>query len=223
VLEARVRTRLGAFCLEAGFTAPGRGVTALFGPSGAGKTSLVNAVAGLVTPREGRIVLEERVLFDSARGVDLPPERRRLGCVFQDGRLFPHLSVRANLGYGLRLVPPGRRRLGLEQVVELMGIGHLLERRPARLSGGEKQRVAVGRALLTSPRLLLMDEPLASLDQARKDELLPFLARLPAELDIPLVYVTHAWAEIEALDARVVRLEEGRVPGPRPVRAANPA
>ncbi len=209
-----VKARLGGFTLEAGLQAPGRGVTALFGPSGAGKTSLVNAIAGLLRPDEGRIVLDGRVLFDSDAGTDLAPERRGLGCVFQEGRLFPHLSVRSNLLYGYRLVPAARRRVQPDQVVELMGIGRLLQRRPANLSGGEKQRVAVGRALLTSPRLLLMDEPLASLDQGRKDELLPYLARLPSELDIPMVYVTHARDEIRALKARVITMQEGRTAAP---------
>lgn len=210
MLEVTVRTRLGGFELSAGFQAPCRGVTALFGPSGAGKSSLVNAIAGLLRPDEGRIVLEGRVLFDSDAGVNLPPERRGLGYVFQDGRLFPHLNVRSNLLYGMKLVRPEMRRVEPERVVELMGIGHLLRRRPAGLSGGEKQRVAVGRALLTSPRLLLMDEPLASLDQERKDELLPYLARLPAELGIPMVYVTHSRYEIDSLNAAVIRVREGR-------------
>lgn len=211
MLEVAVKTRLGNFDLDAGFVAACRGVTALFGPSGSGKTSLINAIAGLLKAHRGRIVLEDKILFDSEEGINLPPERRGLGYVFQEGRLFPHLSVNSNLVYGMKLVPPRQRRITPEQVVDLMDIGHLLGRRPAKLSGGEKQRVAVGRALLTSPRLLLMDEPLASLDQDRKDELLPFLAKLPKELDIPVVYVTHSPAEIDALGAKVIQVKEGRV------------
>ena len=210
MLQVDVSKKLGGFLVEAQFEAADKGVTALFGPSGSGKTSVVNLIAGLLKPDAGRIALGDQALFDSKQRINLPPERRRLGYVFQEGRLFPHLSVRSNLLYGQRLLPPEQRRLGLEEVVELMGVGHLLGRRPAKLSGGEKQRVAVGRALLTSPRLLLMDEPLASLDQDRKDEVLPFLARLPKELDIPIIYVSHAQAEIEALNATVVGMQAGR-------------
>lgn len=211
MLEVAIKTTLGDFTLDAGFKAMCRGVTALFGPSGSGKTSLIKSIAGLLRADQGRINLEGEALFDSERGINLPPERRGLGYVFQEGRLFPHLSVNSNLLYGMNLVPPKQRRIKPEQVVELMDIGHLLRRRPAKLSGGEKQRVAVGRALLSSPRLLLMDEPLASLDQDRKDELLPFLAKLPKELDIPVVYVTHSPAEIEALNAKVISIRGGRV------------
>lgn len=210
MLDVRLEKKLGDMELQASFKAP-PGVTALFGPSGAGKTSLVNLIAGLLKPDKGRIALGEKVLFDFSRKIDLPPEQRGVGCVFQDGRLFPHLSVKSNLLYGMRLVPPQRRHLGLDEVVELMGIAHLLKRRPATLSGGEKQRVAVGRALLTSPRLLLMDEPLASLDQARKQEVLPFLARLPKELDLPIIYVSHSPREVEFLADRVVKLSQGKI------------
>ena len=222
MLEARLEKRLGGFEIKAAFQAP-RGVTALFGPSGAGKTSLVNLVAGLLKPDKGRIALGEKVLFDSSRKINLPPERRGVGCVFQDSRLFPHLSVKSNLLYGMRLVPPQRRRLGLAEVVELMGISHLMKRRPATLSGGEKQRVAVGRALLTSPRLLLMDEPLASLDQARKEEVLPFLARLPLEFNLPIIYVSHSTSEVKFLADRVIRLDHGRINGPDPALASKEA
>ncbi len=211
MLEVAIKTTLGDFTLDAGFKAMCRGVTALFGPSGSGKTSLIKAIAGLLRADKGQIKLEDETLFDSDRGINLPPERRGLGYVFQEGRLFPHLSVRSNLLYGMKLVPPQNRRIMTEQVIELMDIGRLLDRRPKNLSGGEKQRVAVGRALLTSPRLLLMDEPLASLDQNRKEELLPFLAKLPRELDIPVVYVTHSQAEIDALKAKVIPIKEGRV------------
>ena len=210
MLEVNIRKTLGAFRLEASFTAAGQGVTALFGPSGSGKTSVINALAGLLKPDQGRVALDGRVFFDSQAGVNLPPHKRRVGYVFQEGRLFPHLSVRSNLVYGRNLLPKQERKVSLDQVVELMDIAPLLKRRPARLSGGEKQRVAVGRALLTSPRLLLMDEPLASLDQDRKNEVLPFLARLPQELSIPIIYVSHSPEEVEALEATVIRIAGGR-------------
>ncbi len=210
MLKLEAYKRLGEFELRAVLRAEAKAITALYGPSGAGKTTLVNIMAGLVRPDAGRVELGGRVLFDSESRINLPPERRRVGCVFQDGRLFPHLSVRSNLLFGMRLLSPGQRRLDLDQVVGLMGIGHLLSRRPATLSGGEKQRVGLGRALLTSPELLLMDEPLASLDRERKDEVLPFVARLPQELDIPIIYVSHSQREIEFLSARVVRVEGGR-------------
>jgi molybdate transport system ATP-binding protein len=211
LLEVDIAHRLGAFRLEANFTCQATGITALFGRSGAGKTSLVNALAGLLRPERGRIVLRGQTLFDSARGIDLPPERRRLGYVFQEGRLFPHLSVRQNLLYGYRRAPAGERALGLDRVVGLLGIDSLLERRPGALSGGEKQRVALGRALLANPRLLLMDEPLAALDQPRKEEILPFIEQLKAELDLPIVYVSHAMQEIVRLADTLVLMSNGRI------------
>lgn len=190
---------------------PDTGVTAIFGPSGAGKTSIVNMVAGLTQPDAGHIVVNHRTLFDSRRRIDLPPEQRGIGYIFQDGRLFPHLSVRGNLVYGMRLTQRGHRFVTFDQVVCLLGIEEILERRPARLSGGEKQRVAIGRALLTSPQLLLMDEPLASLDAARKAEVLPFLSALSREFKIPTLYVSHSMEEIRQLCANVVVIEEGNV------------
>jgi molybdate transport system ATP-binding protein len=168
-------------------------------------------LAGLLRPDSGRISLQDNVLFDSARAIDLPPERRRLGYVFQEGRLFPHLSVRANLSYGLKRSPAGERRIGLEQIVELLDVGPLLGRRPHDLSGGEKQRVALGRALLANPRLLLMDEPLAALDQPRKEEILPFVERLRDELAIPIVYVSHVMEEIVRLADTLVLVSDGRI------------
>ncbi len=196
--------------VQASFTSTSTGVTALFGRSGAGKTSIINMTAGLVRPDEGRISIDGRCLFDSSKGINLSPEKRRIGYVFQDGRLFPHLSVRSNLKYGMKLVPPGDRYVEFGQVVELLGIEHLLSRRPAKLSGGEKQRVAIGRALLTNPLLLLMDEPLASLDAARKAEVLPFIARLSRELSIPILYVSHSLDEILNLADMMVLLDSGR-------------
>jgi molybdate transport system ATP-binding protein len=211
VVEVHVIRKQGHFNIFARFQGASSGVTALYGPSGAGKTSVVNMVAGLMRPDAGRIAINGLCLFDSARRVDLPPEKRRIGYVFQDGRLLPHLSVRSNLTYGMKLTPTGRRFVKFDPVVELLGIGHLLHRRPARLSGGEKQRVAIGRALLTSPAMLLMDEPLASLDSARKAEVLPFITRLCREFAIPILYVSHALDEILNLATHMVIMEEGRV------------
>jgi molybdate transport system ATP-binding protein len=211
LLVINVKKRLGSFMVDAAFSAGKAGVTALFGRSGAGKTSVINMVAGLFPPDEGLISVNGRKLFDSEHSVNLPPEKRRCAYVFQDGRLFPHLTVKANLVYGMKLVPRSERYVNYDQVLELLGIGHLLSRMPAKLSGGEKQRVAIGRALLTSPSLLLMDEPLASLDSARKAEVLPFIARLPREVSVPILYVTHSWDEILNLADIVVLLESGKV------------
>ncbi len=210
-MEIDIQRQQGDFLVNAAFQGAKSGVTALFGPSGAGKTSIVNMVAGLSRPDSGRIAVNGLCLFDARRGIDLPPERRRIGYVFQDGRLLPHLSVRANLVYGMRLTPKDLRFVEFEAVVDLLGIGHLLDRRPAKLSGGEKQRVAIGRALLTSPAMLLMDEPLASLDASRKAEVLPFIMRLSHEFAIPILYVSHSLDEILNLADRLVILESGGV------------
>ncbi len=210
-MHVRVRRAQGAFTLEAEFRGVPCGVTALFGPSGAGKTTLANMVAGLSRPDSGRIDVGGRCFFDSETRLDLPPEKRRVGYVFQDGRLFPHLSVRGNLVYGMRRVPPAERFIAFDEVVDLLGVGHLLQRRPGRLSGGEKQRVALGRALLCSPALLIMDEPLASLDASRKAELLPFFRKVNRLFRVPVLYVSHDEAEIRELAHRVVYVEEGRV------------
>lgn len=210
-MKISIKHRQGNFILDAAFQGAESGVTALYGPSGAGKTSIVNMVAGLQRPDAGRIAINGLCLFDSARHIDLPPEKRRIGYVFQDGRLLPHLSVRSNLTYGMHRTPVGRRFVKFDPVVDLLGIGHLLDRRPSKLSGGEKQRVAIGRALLTSPAMLLMDEPLAALDAARKAEVLPFIMRLGQEFAIPILYVSHALDEILNLAARMVMMKEGRV------------
>lgn len=208
-LEVDLQHSQGAFRADMSFRATGR-LTCLFGRSGAGKTTLVNAIAGLVRPQQGRIVIDGAVLLDTAQGIAIPPHRRRIGYVFQEGRLFPHLSVRRNLLFGRWFV---RQEGGpqLDAVVELLGIGHLLKRGPDTLSGGEKQRVAIGRALLARPRLLLMDEPLASLDEARKAEILPHIERLRHGGGVPIVYVSHAVAEVARLADTVVMLEGGRV------------
>ncbi len=216
MIEIDIAKRLGAFALEVNFSAPERGITTLFGRSGAGKTSIVNALAGLLRPDRGRILVAGEPLFDSERGIDLPPEQRRLGYVFQEGRLFPHYSVRGNLLYGRKR---GAEDSGpsFDAVVDLLGIGDLLARRPTDLSGGEKQRVAIGRALLASPRLLLMDEPLAALDAARKAEILPFIERLRDELKLPVFYVSHEMEEIIRLADLLVLLDGGRVAAIGPV------
>jgi molybdate transport system ATP-binding protein len=211
MLEVDIEHRLADFALDIHFRA-GRGLTALFGRSGAGKTSVVNAIAGLLRPRRGRIVMDGSVLLDTERGICVPTHRRRVGYVFQEGRLFPHLTVRQNLLFGRWFAPARERRAGsLDDIVDLLGIAALLDRRPGRLSGGEKQRVAIGRALLASPRLLLMDEPLASLDARRKDEILPYLERLRDEARMPIVYVSHSIAEVTRLATTIVLISAGLV------------
>jgi molybdate transport system ATP-binding protein len=210
VLALEVEKQLGALRLAVRFQIAG-GVTALFGPSAAGKTSLVNMIAGLLKPDRGCIVLDNTILFDAAKAINVPPHRRQIGYVFQEGRLFPHLSVRQNLDYGRRMSGQLRDPIEFERIASLLGITHLLQRRPRMLSGGERQRVAIGRALLMQPRLLLLDEPLASLDAGHKGEILPYLVRLRDEAAIPMVYVSHIAAEVRQIATTVVRLDEGRV------------
>src|SRR6266545_2669134 len=208
MLKVAVEHHFGSFVLDAAFESAG-GLTALFGRSGTGKTSLINAIAGLLRPERGRIVVDGEVLTDTERGVFVSARRRRIGYVFQEGRLFPHLTVRQNLLYGRWFSPKDGSPAGeVDQIVDLLGIGALLQRRPANLSGGEKQRVAIGRALLASPKLLLMDEPLASLDEARKAEILPYIERLRDETKIPIVYVSHSVAEVARLASTIVLLSE---------------
>ncbi|MBF0152735.1 MAG: molybdenum ABC transporter ATP-binding protein [Magnetococcales bacterium] len=213
-IEARFRLVWPGFSLEADFQCPGKGVTVLFGHSGSGKTTLLRAIAGLEKVTGGRLVVNGETWQDE--GIFLPTHLRPLGYVFQEASLFPHLSVRGNLDYGLRRVGrvEGSR---FEAIVELLGIGGVLDRRPERLSGGERQRVAIARALLTQPQLLLMDEPLASLDQVRKDEILPYLEQLHGELEIPILYVSHALDEVARLADHLVVLDEGRVLGVGPL------
>jgi molybdate transport system ATP-binding protein len=210
MLTVSVEKQLGDFALTASFDSAG-GATALFGPSGAGKTSVINMIAGLLTPDRGRIVLDGDVLFDHSARINVPPWRRRIGIVFQEGRLFPHLSVRHNLDYGRWVSGLAADAKAFAHAVDLLDIGHLLDRRPGKLSGGERQRVAVGRALLMKPRLLLLDEPLASLDAARKADILPYLERLRDEAQVPMIYVSHDSAEVKRIASRVVRLEDGKV------------
>ncbi len=208
VLHVDIARRFPGLDLRIAFEAP-QGVTALFGPSGCGKTSTINAVAGLLRPDSGIIALEDRTLFDSARGIDLPPHRRRIGYVFQDARLFPHLSIASNLRYAARFRPGAAR--DFDKVVDLLALEPLLRRRPRNLSGGEKQRTAIGRALLSDPELLVMDEPLAALDDARKEEILPWLERLRDAVRLPILYVTHSAPEVLRLATTLVLMKEGRV------------
>src|SRR5215468_4453153 len=208
MLAVDVQKGLGQFSIAARFKTAA-GVTALFGPSGAGKTTLVNMIAGLVTPDRGRITIADAVLFDSQERINVPAHRRRIGYVFQEGRLFPHLSVAANLDYGRRMSALAADPAETKRIVELLDIGHLLDRRPGKLSGGERQRIAVGRALLMRPRLLLLDEPLAALDAARKREILPYLERLRDE--VPMVYVSHHAGELRRIATSVVRIDAGHV------------
>ncbi|KAF1689295.1 molybdenum ABC transporter ATP-binding protein [Pseudoxanthomonas koreensis] len=196
MLSLDLQLRRGAFQRHVRIEEQAR-VVALAGPSGAGKTSVLNAIAGLVRPQSGHIRIDDRVLYDSTRGIDVPTHRRRIGYVFQDARLFPHLDVRRNLRYGRH--GGGEARFGFDAVVELLGIGHLLERRTANLSGGESQRVAIGRALLSQPAILLFDEPLSALDQARREELIPYLQRVRDEVRLPMLYVSHHPDEVRRL------------------------
>ncbi|GAB1386521.1 molybdenum ABC transporter ATP-binding protein [Melaminivora sp.] len=211
-LLLRLRLQRPGFVLDVDVQLPGRGVTALFGPSGCGKTSLLRAIAGLERA-QGRVQIGSQLWQDDACGQWLPTHQRQLGYVFQEASLFPHLDVRGNIEYGRKRQPPGRRMASLEPVVQLLGLQPLLARAPQTLSGGERQRVAIARALAASPRVLLMDEPLAALDGARKAEVLPYLERLQRELDIPVLYVSHAPEEVARLASHLVLLQEGRVTG----------
>jgi molybdate transport system ATP-binding protein len=210
MLVVHAEKQLGEFSINVSFTSDS-GATALFGPSGAGKTSIINMVAGLLRPDRGRIVLDGETLFDGAARIAVPAWRRRIGYVFQEGRLFPHFTVQRNLDYGRWMGGHAADPAAFNRVVELLDIGHLLERRPGKLSGGERQRVAVGRALLMRPRLLLLDEPLASLDTARKRDILPYLERLRDEARVPIIYVSHNAAEVKRIASHVVRIEDGKV------------
>ena len=211
MLDLNVSTRLGGFSVDANIKADA-GVTALFGPSGAGKTTLVNMLAGLLRPDRGHIIVQGEILFDREQGIDVPPEARRIGYVFQESRLFPHMSVAANLNYGRR-----QDMVNFDGVVDLLALAPLLKRRPNSLSGGERQRVAIGRALLASPRILLMDEPLANLDAPRRSEILPFIEDLRREFSPSIVYVSHNMDEIIRLADQLVVMAEGTVVANGPV------
>ncbi len=213
MLEVNIRQKHGNFELRLGFHLTECGIAVIFGPSGSGKTSLINCIAGLETPDAGHIACHGATCFDAGQGINLPPEKRRLGYVFQDARLFPHLSVRDNLSFGLRfhaaqhpLAAPN-----VDDVADLLDIGSLLHRRPAHLSGGEKQRVAIGRALLCRPRLMLMDEPLSSLDMNLKEGLLTYIARIPRQWNVPVLYVTHSPEETQFLGNSMLLLRHGRL------------
>jgi molybdate transport system ATP-binding protein len=210
MLQVAIAKQLGAFRLDVQFDLPTPGVAALFGPSGCGKSTTVNIIAGLLAADRGRVALEETVLFDTQRRIDLAAEWRRIGYVFQDARLFPHLSVAGNLQYALTRAV-GRRYVSLDAVAGLLDLGALMHRRTHQLSGGERQRVAIGRALLSQPRLLLLDEPLASLDRDRREELLPYLESLRDQLAIPMVYVSHQFDEVLRLATHIVLMQSGTV------------
>lgn len=217
MLEVRLAHRFAGFTLDVSFSGPDHGITALFGPSGCGKSTVVNAIAGLLRGHEGRIALGGTVLFDSAQGINVPLRARRIGYVFQDARLFPHMRVHANLLYGFRRAPKENRRIAVDQVIDLLGISSLLDRYPAGLSGGERQRVGLGRALLAQPRLLLMDEPLAALDPERKADILPYIERLRDDLGLPVVYVSHAIEEVARLADMLVLMDAGKAVAAGPV------
>ncbi len=208
-IEARFRIDRGGFVLDVDLTVPAQGITGVFGPSGCGKTTLLRAIAGLERHRDGFLKVGDTIWQEAGRFV--PPHRRPVGYVFQEASLFTHLTVRRNLHYGFKRVPDAGRKISVDSAIELLGIGHLLERKPETLSGGERQRVAIARALAVSPGLLLMDEPLASLDQASKQEILPYLESLHSELEIPVIYVSHTLEEVARLADHLIELEAGRV------------
>lgn len=217
MLEARLKTVWPGFSLDVDLHLPGRGVTALYGPSGSGKTSCLRCIAGLEQAGQGFVQVNGEVWQDSQNGIFVPPHKRALGYVFQEASLFAHLSVLANLQFGFKRIAKSQRRVDMAQATELLGIGHLLERHPEHLSGGERQRVGIARALLTSPKLLLMDEPLAALDSQRKNEIVPYLQRLHDELDIPVLYVSHAQDEVARLADHLVLLSDGKALASGPI------
>ena len=210
MLEVRLTKRLGETAIDIAFTSAGP-VTALSGPSGAGKTSILNMIAGLLPPDDGLVVWNGETLYDRAKRIDVPVHRRRIGYVFQDGRLLPHLSVARNLDYGRWMNGLPRDSAHEAQIVDLLDIGSLKQRRIGALSGGERQRIAIGRAMLSRPRLMLLDEPLSSLDEARKAEILPYLLRLKSDFRLPMVYVSHVETEIDALADEVITIRTGQI------------
>lgn len=216
MIEFKASWQRGDFALAAEFSCPA-GVTGIFGPSGAGKTSTAHLLAGLLKPQSGRISVDNQIFVDTNEGIFMPPEKRRVGYVFQDARLFPHMSVLQNLRFGEKLSPAGAVGVSFESVVSLLGLENLLNRNPSGLSGGERQRVAIGRALLMKPRLLIMDEPLASLDPARRSEILPFLEAVKSEIGVPIVYITHNLGELVRLSDHCVLMNDGAVTASGPV------
>ncbi|MGU9821593.1 molybdenum ABC transporter ATP-binding protein [Pseudomonas sp. LF090] len=217
MIEVRLKLNYPGFALEVDLKLPGRGVTALYGHSGSGKTTCLRCIAGLERAEDGFVQINDQVWQDSRNGLFVPPHKRALGYVFQEASLFPHLSVRANLEFGFKRIARHQRRVDLAHATELLGIAHLLDRHPQHLSGGERQRIGIARALLTSPQLLLMDEPLAALDSKRKSEILPYLERLHDELDIPVLYVSHAQDEVARLADHIVLLSDGQVLASGPI------
>lgn len=211
MLSVSLEKRREEFSLRVAFDAPTPGIVALFGRSGCGKSTTIDLIAGLLAPDAGRVRLDEVTLVDTAAGVSVSAEHRRIGYVFQDARLFPHRSVTGNLRYGLKRAKSVQQRIGFDEVVSLLGLGGLLDRQPHQLSGGERQRVALGRALLSQPQLLLLDEPLASLDTARREEVLPYLEALRDRLSIPMIFVSHQFDEVLRLATHVVLLDDGKV------------
>lgn len=217
MIDVRLKLEYSGFALDVDLHLPGRGVTALYGHSGSGKTTCLRCIAGLERAEDGFIQINDEVWQDSRNGLFVPPHKRALGYVFQEASLFPHLSVRANLEFGLKRIARQQRRVDMAHATELLGIGHLLDRHPQHLSGGERQRIGIARALLTSPSLLLMDEPLATLDSQRKSEILPYLERLHDELDIPVLYVSHAQDEVARLADHIVLLSDGKALASGPI------
>lgn len=217
MIEVRLQLDYSGFSLDVDLQLPGRGVTALYGHSGSGKTTCLRCVAGLERAESGVVKINDQVWQDTTQKLFVPPHKRALGYVFQEASLFPHLSVRANLEFGLKRIPRAQRRVDMQHATELLGIAHLLDRHPQHLSGGERQRIGIARALLTSPSLLLMDEPLAALDSQRKSEILPYLERLHDELDIPVLYVSHAQDEVARLADHIVLLSNGKALASGPV------
>ncbi|WP_285434038.1 molybdenum ABC transporter ATP-binding protein [Pseudomonas sp. fls2-241-R2A-110] len=217
MIHTRLKLNYSGFALDVDLHLPGRGVTALYGPSGSGKTTCLRCIAGLERAENGFIQVNDEVWQDSDKTIFVPPHKRALGYVFQEASLFPHLSVLANLEFGLKRIPKPQRRVDMAHATELLGIGHLLDRHPQHLSGGERQRIGIARALLTSPKLLLMDEPLAALDSQRKNEILPYLQRLHDELDIPVLYVSHSQDEVARLADHLVLLSDGKALASGPI------
>ncbi|UWF52032.1 molybdenum ABC transporter ATP-binding protein [Pseudomonas sp. N3-W] len=217
MIQTRLKLSYSGFALDVDLQLPGRGVTALYGHSGSGKTTCLRCIAGLERAEDGFIQVNDEVWQDSRQNIFVPPHKRALGYVFQEASLFPHLSVRANLEFGLKRIAKPLRRVDMAHATELLGIGHLLDRHPQHLSGGERQRIGIARALLTSPKLLLMDEPLAALDSQRKNEILPYLQRLHDELDIPVLYVSHSQDEVTRLADHIVLLSDGKALASGPI------